>query len=59
MQTDKHRIDETIQGLQLETDSTARALKGAINDKEKQLVEHDVLKLQVTRDSTYSGTEVV
>lgn len=40
-------MSETIQSLQLETDSTARALKSSISDKEKQLVEHDVLKLQV------------
>lgn len=44
-------MDETISGLQLETDSTARALKSSISDKEKQLVEHDVLKLQVCTES--------
>jgi hypothetical protein len=45
--TEKQRVDETIERLQLETDSTGRALKAAIADKEKQLVDHDVLKLQV------------
>lgn len=45
--TEKQRVDDTIERLQLETDSTARALKAAIADKEKQLVDHDVLKLQV------------
>jgi hypothetical protein len=47
--TEKQRVDETIERLQLETDSTGRALKAAIADKEKQLVDHDVLKLQVGR----------
>jgi hypothetical protein len=45
--TEKQRVDESIERLQLETDSTGRALKAAIADKEKQLVDHDVLKLQV------------
>jgi hypothetical protein len=45
--TEKQRVDETIERLQLETDSTGRALKATIADKEKQLVDHDVLKLQV------------
>lgn len=53
MQTEKHRINETIQGLQLETDSNARALMGAIADKEKQLVDHDVLKLQVGMEHSW------
>jgi hypothetical protein len=44
---DKRRIDQNIEQLQLETDSAARALKVAIADKENQLVDHDVLKLQV------------
>lgn len=38
---------ESIQALQLETSSVARALKDTIAAREKQLVEHDVLKLQV------------
>lgn len=35
--------------LQLETDSAVRALRSAIADREQQLVQHDVLKLQVHR----------
>lgn len=45
--SEKQQLDETVERLQLETDSTARALKAAILDKEQQLVDHDVLKLQV------------
>lgn len=44
------RLQETIQALQLETSSVARALKETVAARERQLVEHDVLKLQV-RDS--------
>ncbi|KAF6258267.1 hypothetical protein COO60DRAFT_1139442 [Scenedesmus sp. NREL 46B-D3] len=47
--SEKQRVDDAIERLQLETDSTGRALKAAIVDKEKQLVDHDVLKLQVHR----------
>lgn len=41
------RLHESIQALQLETSSVARALKDTIAARERQLVEHDVLKLQV------------
>jgi hypothetical protein len=41
------RLQETIQALQLETSSVARALKETTAARERQLVEHDVLKLQV------------
>eukprot|EP00879_Flechtneria_rotunda_P003815 GHRR01004055.1.p1 GENE.GHRR01004055.1~~GHRR01004055.1.p1 ORF type:complete len:980 (+),score=386.14 GHRR01004055.1:396-3335(+) len=46
---DKRRVDETIERLQLETDSAARTLKIAVAEKERQLVDHDVMKLQVRR----------
>jgi hypothetical protein len=41
------RIQESLQALQLETSSIARALKDTTAARERQLVEHDVLKLQV------------
>jgi hypothetical protein len=41
------QLQESIQALQLETSSAARALKETIAARERQLVEHDVLKLQV------------
>lgn len=41
------RLEESIAALQLETSSVARALKETIAARERQLVEHDVLKLQV------------
>ncbi|KAF8063069.1 CCDC39 [Scenedesmus sp. PABB004] len=46
---EQRRVGDAIDRLRLETDSAARALKAAIGDKERQLVEHDVLKLQVHR----------
>jgi hypothetical protein len=41
------RLVDAIQALQLETSSVARGLKDTIAARERQLVEHDVLKLQV------------
>jgi hypothetical protein len=53
------RLEESIAALQLETSSVARALKETIAARERQLVEHDVLKLQVRRSvSTPLGTLV-
>lgn len=49
LSTDKGKTDERISALQLETDSVTRALKAAVGEKERALVDHDVLKLEVRR----------
>jgi hypothetical protein len=41
------RLLDSLQALQLQTGSVTRGLKEAISARERQLVEHDVLKLQV------------
>jgi len=39
------KIDESIHTLKLEVEMAVRQVKGAVNDKEKALVDHDVMKL--------------
>jgi coiled-coil domain-containing protein 39 len=43
----KVHIDNAIATLQLETESIARQLRTAVEGKEKALVDHDLLKLEV------------
>lgn len=43
------KIEETINTLKLENEMTMRQVKGAVADKEKALVDHDVMKLEVKR----------
>lgn len=49
LRADKAKVEETIATLKLETDTITRQLQGSVSDKEKALVEHDVLKLEVKR----------
>jgi hypothetical protein len=44
---DATRAESTLTALALETETVGRALKAAAGDKERALVEHDVLALQV------------
>lgn len=39
------KIDESIRTLKLEVEMAVRQVKGAVTDKEKALVDHDVMKL--------------
>jgi len=39
------KIDESIRTLKLEVEMAVRQVKGAVGDKEKALVDHDVMKL--------------
>ncbi|GBF94678.1 flagella associated protein [Raphidocelis subcapitata] len=46
---DRTRLEARASELVLESDSLGRSLKGAVAARERALVEHDVLKLQVKR----------
>mmetsp|Transcript_9124 Transcript_9124/g.17160 ORF Transcript_9124/g.17160 Transcript_9124/m.17160 type:complete len:907 (-) Transcript_9124:51-2771(-) len=49
LRTDRGRIDESLATLKLENEMVSRQVKGQIEAKEKNLVEHDVLALEVKR----------
>ncbi|KAG2422661.1 hypothetical protein HXX76_015898 [Chlamydomonas incerta] len=46
---DKAKLDETISTLKLENDMVSRQVKGSVDAREKALVDHDVLALEVKR----------
>jgi hypothetical protein len=39
------KVDDSIRTLKLEVDMASRQVRGAVADKEKALVDHDVMKL--------------
>jgi len=49
LKADRAKIDESIRTLKLEVEMAVRQVKGAVADKEKALVDHDVMKLDVRR----------
>ncbi|GFR48534.1 hypothetical protein Agub_g10430 [Astrephomene gubernaculifera] len=49
LRADKAKLDETISTLKLENDMVARQVKAAVDSREKALVDHDVLALEVKR----------
>ncbi|GLI65004.1 hypothetical protein VaNZ11_008430 [Volvox africanus] len=49
LRADKAKLDETISTLKLENDMVARQVKAAVEAREKALVDHDVLALEVKR----------
>ncbi|KAF5827559.1 coiled-coil domain-containing protein 39 [Dunaliella salina] len=49
LKADRAKIDESIRTLKLEVEMAVRQVKGAVTDKEKALVDHDVMKLDVRR----------
>ncbi|KAG2493473.1 hypothetical protein HYH03_008290 [Edaphochlamys debaryana] len=49
LRTDRGKLDETISTLKLENDMVSRQVKAAVDSREKALVDHDVLALEVKR----------
>lgn len=51
----RSRLESRASELALEGDSLGRGLKAAVAGREKALVEHDVLKLQVRGRAVWGG----